>query len=121
MHVHGQSDATRVALSRSLTIAGARGDVLNQVGVLGMLSMFDVRDGDFKTSLHYAKLSRVVDGIEENSAAMALANSILGRALQFVGDHIASRLELKASFRYWSRSQRPGEVYLGLDHHILLG
>ena len=70
----------------------------NQVGLLGMLSMFDVRDGDFKTSLHYAQLSRVVAGTIENSAAMALANSNLGRALQFVGEHRASRLELEASF-----------------------
>jgi predicted ATPase/DNA-binding winged helix-turn-helix (wHTH) protein len=121
MHVHGQSDAARMALSRSLTIAAARGDVLNQVGLLGMLSMFDVRDGDFKSSLDYAKLSRAVDGTVENSAVTALANSILGRALQFVGDHSASRLELEASFRYWSRSPQTSEVYLGLDHHILVG
>jgi len=121
MQMHGQSEAARAALSRSLGIAEARGDVLNQVGLLGMLSMFHVRDGDFKTSLHYAKLSRAVDGTVENSAAMALANSILGRALQFVGDHSSSRVELEASFRYWSGSQQTSEVYLGLDHHILVG
>jgi hypothetical protein len=121
MQIHGQSDAARVALSRSLTIAEAHGDVLNQVGLFGMLSMFDVRDGDFKSSLHYAKLSSAVAGTVENPAAMALANSILGRALQFVGDHSASRLELEASFRYWSNSQRSSEVYFGLDHHILVG
>jgi tetratricopeptide (TPR) repeat protein len=121
MHVHGQSDAARAALIRSLEIAEARGDVLNQVGLLGMLSMFDVRDGDFKGSLHYAKRSRAVAGTAENSPAMALANSILGRAFQFVGDHNESRLELEASFRYWSRSRQPGEVYLGLDHHVLVG
>ncbi len=121
MQMHGQSDEARVALSRSLAIAEARGDVLNQVGLLGMLSMFDVRDGDFKTSLHYAKLSRTVDGIVENAAALALANSILGRALQFVGDHSGSRVELEASFRYWSRSPQTREVHLGLDHHILVG
>jgi tetratricopeptide (TPR) repeat protein len=95
--------------------------VLNQVGLLGMLSMFYVRDGDFKTSLHYAKLSRGVDGIMQNSAAMALANSILGRALQFVGDHSSSRTELEASLRYWSSVQQSYEVYLGLDHEILVG
>jgi hypothetical protein len=60
MQMHGQSDAARVALSRGLAIAETRGDVLNQVGLLGMLSMFDVRDGDFKTSLHCAKLSRLL-------------------------------------------------------------
>jgi hypothetical protein len=52
---------------------------------------------------------------------MALANSILGRALQFVSDHSGSRMELQASFRYWSRSQQTSEIYLGLDHHILVG
>jgi tetratricopeptide (TPR) repeat protein len=86
-----------------------------------MLSMFHVRDGDFKTSLHYARLSRAVEGTREDSPAMALANSNLGRALQFVGDHNASRSELQASFHYWSRSQQVGEIYLGLDHHIMVG
>jgi hypothetical protein len=121
MQMHGQSDAARVALSRGLTIAQARADVLNQVELLGMLSMFDVRNGDFKTSMQFARLSRTVDGVEENAAAKALANSIFGRALQFVGEHDASRAELEASFRYRSDSQRGSEVYLGLDHHILVG
>ena len=52
---------------------------------------------------------------------MALANSILGRALQFVGDHGGSAWNSEASFRNWSRSQQASEVHLGLDHHILVG
>ena len=121
MQMHGQSEPARAALCRSLVIAQTRGDVLTQVGLLGMLSMFYVRDGDFKTSLHYAKLSRAVEGSAGNPPAMALANSILGRALQFVGDHQQSHAELEASFRYWSRAPQTGEVYFGLDHHILVG
>jgi predicted ATPase len=121
MQMHGESDPARAALSRSLVIAETRCDVLNQVGLLGMLSMFEVRAGSFRTSLDYARLSRAVGGIVEDSAAMALANSILGRALQFVGEHCESRRKLEASFRYWSRSPRNNEVYLGFDHHILVG
>jgi hypothetical protein len=83
--------------------------------------MFHVREGDFKTSLRNATRSRAVGGTEENPTALALANSILGRALQFVGEHEASRLELEASFRYWSCSQQIGEIHLGLDHHIMVG
>jgi predicted ATPase/DNA-binding winged helix-turn-helix (wHTH) protein len=120
MQMHGESDAGRAALNRSLAIAETRGDVFTQVGMLGMLSMFYVRDGDFRTSLDYAKLSRAVEGSTDNPAALALGNSILGRALQFVGEHSASYAELDASFRYWSRAQ-PSEVYFGLDHHILVG
>jgi predicted ATPase len=121
MQMYGPSACARAALSRGLTIAEARGDAFYQVALLGMLSMFCVRNGDFKTSLRYAELSRSVEGATNNAAAMALANSILGRALQFVGDHRASRVELDASFRYWSRSPGTSEVYLGLDHHIVVG
>lgn len=121
MQMRGQSEASRAALTRSLAIAETRGEVLNQVGLLGMLSMFEVRNGDYKTSLHFAQLSRAVDGATEDAPALALANSILGRALQFVGEHVASRAELESSFRYWSRSRQTSEVHLGLDHHILVG
>ncbi|MGA8758372.1 MAG: winged helix-turn-helix domain-containing protein [Stellaceae bacterium] len=121
MQMYGPSAPARAALSRGLMIAEARGDAFYQVALLGMLSMLCVRNGDFKTSLHYAELSRSVEGVPKNAAAMALASSILGRALQFVGDHDASRAELDASFHYWSRSPGISEVYLGLDHHILVG
>jgi len=57
----------------------------------------------------------------DNPPALALANSILGRALQFVGEHDAYRVELETSFRYWSRARRSSEIYLSLDHHILVG
>jgi hypothetical protein len=36
MQMYGQGDAGRVALNRSLAIAEARGDALNQVGLPGM-------------------------------------------------------------------------------------
>jgi hypothetical protein len=121
MQMHGQSEPARAALGRSLVIAQTRGDVLTQVGLLGMLSMFYVRDGDFKTSLHFAKLSRTIEESADDPPAMALANSILGRALQFVGDHQQSYAELEASFRHWSRPPQTGGVYFGLDHHILVG
>jgi len=121
MQINGPSDAARAALSRSLAIAEARGDVLNQVGLLGMLSMFEVRDGEFATSLHYARLGSAVEGVAENPAARALAGSGLGRGLQFVGEHCASRRGLEESFQYWSRSGQASQVYLGLDHRILVG
>jgi hypothetical protein len=121
MQMHGQSETARAALGRSLIIAERRGDVLTQVGLLGMLSMFYVRDGDYKTSLHYARLSQAIEGIAGNSPAMALSNSIFGRALQFVGDHERSRAELEASYQYWSHATHSREVHFGLDHHILVG
>jgi predicted ATPase/DNA-binding winged helix-turn-helix (wHTH) protein len=121
MQIYGPNDAARAALSKGLAIAETRGDALYQIALLGTLSMFCVRNGDFKTSLHYAERSRAVEAASENAAAMALANSILGRALQFVGEHHASRAELEASFQYWSRLPENSEVYLGFDHQALVG
>jgi hypothetical protein len=83
--------------------------------------MFHVRDGSFIRSLDDAKRCCAVEGAAANPTALALANSILGRALQFVGQHDASHIELESSFLYWSRLQQAGEVHLGLDHQILVG
>jgi tetratricopeptide (TPR) repeat protein len=89
--------------------------------MLGMLSMFHTRDGDFKTALHYAKLSRAVAGTVKDPDCVASARSALGRSLHFMGDHNAARAELEASFQYQSRLRSAGETYLGLDRHILDG
>ena len=120
-YMHGQSETARAALTRSLAIAETCKDVLTQVGLLGMLSMFHTRDGDFRTALDYARLSRTVAETVEEPAGMALSQSILGRSLHFVGDHGAARVELEASFRHWSRAQETSEIFLGLDHHMLVG
>ncbi|MGY4411271.1 putative ATPase/DNA-binding winged helix-turn-helix (wHTH) protein [Bradyrhizobium sp. LB9.1b] len=118
MHMYGPSDAARAALNRSLAIAEARGNVLSQVGMLGTLSMFFTRDGEFKLSLDHARRARAVAETAEESDATALAQSALGRALHFIGDHSGARSELEAAFQHWSHAQR---TYLGLDDRILVG
>lgn len=118
MHMHGPSDAARLALNRSLEIAETRGNVLSQVGILGTLSMFCTRDGEFKIALDHARRARAVAGTAEEPDAMALAQSALGRALHFIGDHRDARSELEAAFEHWSHAQR---TYLGFDDRILVG
>jgi hypothetical protein len=118
MHIYGPSDAARAALNRSLAIAEARGNVLSQVGILGTLSMFCTRYAEFKISLDHAKRARAVAGTAEEPDATALAQSALGRALHFIGDHSSARSELEAAFQHWSHAQR---TYLGFDDRILVG
>ena len=120
MQMQGESDAARNAIQSGLAIAEARGHVLYQVGLLGMLSMFHTRDANFKSALHYAQLSRQVPGVEPASVGMALGESCLGRALHFTGDHATARAALEASFRYWSGVPRGCELHLGLDHRLLV-
>ena len=113
MHMHGESDAARVALNRSLAIAEERGDVLHQAGLLGMLHMFHFRGGDFKTALDYAKRCRALAGTIDDPAAIALAHSILGMSLLIYG-------------RPWRRPHRARGfaadlVALPADQHDLSG
>jgi predicted ATPase/DNA-binding winged helix-turn-helix (wHTH) protein len=120
MHMHGESEAARAALNRSLAIAEECGGLLNQVGMLGMLHMFHFRSGDFKTALRYAERSRAVAGTIEDSAANALAHSIWGRSLHLMGDLGGARAALEACLQYWSRSQRT-TIYLAYDRHYRAG
>ena len=117
MHMHGERDAARVALNRSLAIAEERGDAINQVRLLGRLHMFHLRSGDFKTALHCARRSCAVARTIENPVAIALAHSILGLSLHLIGDLSGARVELEAALQHGSGFQRTSTIYLGFDYH----
>lgn len=121
MFTHGESEAARVALKRSLAIAEERGDTLNQLHLLGPLHMFHVRVGDFTTALHHARRSSAVSGAIEDPAAVTLAHSLLGVALHLVGDLAGARVELEAALRHGPGFQRTRSLYLGFDHHNWAG
>jgi len=117
-HMHGQSDAARTALSRSLAIAEQRGDVLNHAGLLGMLHMFHFRSGEFKVARGYAEQCRAIAATADNDAATTLAHSILGRTLHHMGDHAGARTELESMLQHLPGSPRTGTAYLGYDRHF---
>jgi predicted ATPase/DNA-binding winged helix-turn-helix (wHTH) protein len=120
MHIHGESEAARAALNGSLAIAEARGDLLHQAGMLGVLHMFHFRGGEFKTAVHYARRCRAVAGSLGDPAAMALAHSILGRSLHLSGELDDARVELLAAIRLWSHAPR-ATIYLAFDRHYRAG
>jgi predicted ATPase/DNA-binding winged helix-turn-helix (wHTH) protein len=117
MHMHGQSNAARTALNTSLAIAQARGDVLDQAGLLSMLHMFHFRSGEFKTALQYARQCRAIAGTIDDPATIVLAHSILGRSLHLMGDHGGARVELEAVLTHRSGSRRTSTFYLAYDRH----
>ncbi len=121
MQMQGEGDAARFALNRSLAIAEERSDILHQAGLLGILHMFHFRGGDFKTALNYAKHCRAIAKNIDDTAALALAHSILGRSLLTMGDLSGARIELEALLPLWSRSQRTGSIYLAYDRHYRAG
>ena len=121
MNMHGEGDAAQAALNRSLTIAEERGDMLGQIGLLGMLHMFHLRSGHFLTALDYAKRSSVVAGSIEAPAATAFADCMVGRVHFLMGELGEARAALESSLQYWSRPRRASMIYLAADRHYRAG
>jgi hypothetical protein len=91
------------------------------MGLLGVLHVFHVRGGDFKTALHYAIRSSAVAGRTEHQAAIAFAHCMLGRSFLFTGDVGGARAELQTSLQHWSSPERSSTIYLAADRHYRPG
>lgn len=117
LYMHGQSEVARAALNESLTIADARGDALNRVGLRSLRHMFHFRGGEFSEAMQNATQCRAIAGTVEDPAALALAHSILGRSLHMAGEHGAARVELEALMAQRGRTRHASTIYLGYDRH----
>jgi hypothetical protein len=121
MFTRGHSDAARAALNSSLTIAEARGDLLNEVRLLGQLHMYNVRGGDFRCSLQYAKRSSEIAGILGDAGATALAHALMGISLHLMGSLNEARVELEAAPEPGPDSPISRTTYFGFDHYRFSG
>ena len=121
MNMHGEGEAARAALSRSLVIAEEHGDLPGQMGLLGVIHMFHVRGGNFAAALHSAQRSSAVAGTADDPAATAFANCMLGRGLLLTGHLGTARPALEASVQHWSRPHRTSAIYLAVDRHYRAG
>jgi predicted ATPase/DNA-binding winged helix-turn-helix (wHTH) protein len=121
MFTRGQGDAARVAFKRSLAIAEQRGDMLNQMLMLGPLHMFHFRTGDFKASLQYAERSSAVAKATGDPSAIALAHCLRGISLHSMGHLSDARAELEATLQHEPGSQRTRTIYLGFDYYNWAG
>jgi predicted ATPase/DNA-binding winged helix-turn-helix (wHTH) protein len=117
----GESEAARIAVSRGLAIAEQRGDVPDQLQLLGLLHMFHHRIGDFRTALSYAKRSLSVSATINDSAAIVSAHCILGVSLHHMGDFGRARVELEAAREHGPALRRTSRIFLGFDHHNWAG
>jgi predicted ATPase len=117
----GGREAARLALVRGLAIAEDRGDVFEQVRLLGPLSMFHRRSGEYDTALQYAKRCSALARTTEDPVAIVLAHSNLGLSLQPVGELTAARTEFEAAIAHGSGSLRNTTIYFGMDGNVLAG
>jgi predicted ATPase/DNA-binding winged helix-turn-helix (wHTH) protein len=117
----GARETARQALMRGLAIAEDFGDVLEQVRLLGPLSMFHRRTGEYNTALQFAKRCSALARTTEDSVAIVLAHSSLGLSLQPVGELTAARKELEAAIAHESGSLRKAAIHFGMDANVLAG
>jgi predicted ATPase len=117
MFTRGHSDAARAALNRSLDIAKARGDILNEVRLLGPLHMYHLRSGDFKISFQYAKRSSEIAATLGEPDVSALAHAVLGLSLHVMGDLRGARVELEAALQPGASSPASRIIHFGFDYY----
>jgi predicted ATPase/DNA-binding winged helix-turn-helix (wHTH) protein len=117
----GARDAARQALMRSLAIAEDRGDVLEQIRLLGPLSMFHRRIGEYNIALQYAKRCSARALTTKDPVAIVLAHSNLGLSLQPVGELTAARAEFEAAITHGSGFLRNATISFGMDANVLAG
>lgn len=119
MFTRGGLDSARLALERSLAIAEERGDVLDQVRLLGPLQMFHLRTGAFGAALNYARRCSAAAKGTDDPVAVIVAHSILGISLHLSGDLAAARVELEAAIHLGSRLRRSTTSHLGFECRCL--
>jgi predicted ATPase/DNA-binding winged helix-turn-helix (wHTH) protein len=113
----GPCNAAATALNRSLAIASARGDLVNEVRLLGPLHTYHRRAGEFKIALQYAQRSAEIARMLGDAAAMAAAHALLGISLHVMGDLGGARLELEAALAPGPSSPTSRTIYFGFDHY----
>ncbi len=116
MYLYGETEAALSALNRAVEIAEERNEPITLISVLALLLMLHFRRADLKNTLLCARRGRAAADSVDDPAAIALAHSMLGRALHVTADLKGAREELEASFYHWSHVRRPS-IYLAHEFH----
>jgi predicted ATPase/DNA-binding winged helix-turn-helix (wHTH) protein len=113
----GNSEAAASALNRSLAIAKARGDLLNEVRLLAPLHLYHMRRGDFEVALQYARRCSEIASALVDPSTTALARALIGVSLHLMGDLRGGRKELEAALSPEPDGTAKRTTYFGCDHY----
>ncbi len=117
----GSTEAAHVALTRGLEIAEQRGDARTQVRLLGPLSIFHVRFGDFNAAMRYSKQALEICETITDPDALALAHCCAGMSFLHAGELFDARVQLEAAVNNRLSSSHQSISYFGFDYFSLAG
>ncbi|MDQ0320266.1 putative ATPase/DNA-binding winged helix-turn-helix (wHTH) protein [Pararhizobium capsulatum DSM 1112] len=121
MYLQGGLEAPQIALGRGLSIAEDRGNAIDQLRILGLLHMFNLRTGDFYAALAYARRCSSIASTLDDPSTVELGHFFLGNSLHFTGDLGNARSELEAAARGEPQPQRTPASYVGFEGKHLAG
>jgi predicted ATPase/DNA-binding winged helix-turn-helix (wHTH) protein len=121
MFRRGEPEPGRAAFNRGLAIAEARGDVSNHLKMLVPLHASYTRTEDCKNALTHAKRGVTAARAIGDPVALAVARTLLGITLHFIGDLGAARMELEAGLQRQLDSARNSAILLGAGYQLWAG
>lgn len=117
MFTRDHGEVASIAFKRSLAIAEERGDMANQVLLLGPLHMFHFRRGEYKSALHFARRGATAAEMIGDPAGIALAQCLTGISLHSMGELSLARAELEATLKFEPTTHRERTIHLGFDYY----
>ena len=117
----GHDEAAITALNRSRDIARTTDDSLNEVRLLGTLHFYHLRGGDFRACLRCAERACDIAPMVGDPAVTALAQTLMGITLNFMGDLSGARTLLEAALEAGRASPAARKAHFGFDHYSWAG
>jgi predicted ATPase len=118
MFTTGNREEVRSALIRGLELAELLDEPYHQLRLLGGLSIFLIRTGDFSGALRVAQQSEVVAKALADPAAVAFAHWMLGVAHHNIGNQASARTYCETAVMHVPASRRINMIQFGCDHRI---
>jgi predicted ATPase/DNA-binding winged helix-turn-helix (wHTH) protein len=115
MFAGSDGNAARTAFARGLEVAERRGDLPNQLKMLGRLHLFDYRAGQFRSALQLARRSETIARDIADPVGIAFAHSLMGLSLHHDEDPVAARMHLEAALRQDQVARTIDAFNFGLD------
>ena len=118
MFTGGDAGAAERAFQRSIEVAEELGEFRSALHALNGYAVLLHRDGRFTDALAIARKAQSLLPRIDDAEARAIVNSLLGVALEFVGEVGAAQRHWELSVAYGSASPTDTTSKLGFDHHI---